>query len=114
MSLSRDQILAAQDLKMKTINVPEWGGEVIVRTMDGEGRDALETSLISNGKRDLKNFRAKLLAQCLVDDKGNRLFTEADINALGKKNAAILARLADVANELNKLSEADVEELVKN
>lgn len=112
--LTREQILAAQDLKTETVKVPEWGGEVIVRTMDGEGRDAFEALLMNNNKRDLKNFRAKLLAQCLVDDKGNRLFTEADINALGKKNAGVLSRLADVANALNKLSEADVEELAGN
>lgn len=114
MSLTRDQILAAEDLKTEIVKVPEWGGEVIIRTMDGEGRDAFEASLMSNGKRDIKNFRAKLLSQCLIDDKGNRLFTEADINALGKKNAGVLARLTDIANGLNKISEADVEELAKN
>lgn len=112
--LTRDQILAAQDRKMKVMKVQEWGGEVIVMTMDGEGRDAFESSLMSNGKRDLKNFRAKLLAFCLVDEQGNRLFTESDINALGKKNAGVLDRLVNAATELNKMSEADVEELAKN
>ncbi len=112
--LTRDQILAAQDLKTETVKVPEWGGTVNVRTMDGEGRDAFEASLQNNGKRDLKNFRAKLLAFCLVDDKGERMFSEADISALGKKSAAALTRLADVASKLNKMSEGDVEELIKN
>lgn len=114
MSLSRDQILAAKDLKTEVVKVKEWGGEVIVTMMDGEGRDLFESSLQTDGKRDLKNFRAKLLAFCIVDDKGERLFSESDIVALGKKSAAVLTRLADAATRLNKMSEADVEELAKN
>jgi len=30
--LSKDAILAADDLPRETVNVPEWGGEVLVRT----------------------------------------------------------------------------------
>ena len=45
--LSKDAILAADDLPRETVHVPEWGGDVYVRTMSGTDRDAFETSLIA-------------------------------------------------------------------
>ena len=35
--LSRDQILAVQDLKHEDVDVPEWGGSLIVRAPSGVG-----------------------------------------------------------------------------
>ena len=43
--LSKEAILAADDLPREKVNVPEWGGEVLVRTMSGTDRDAFEASL---------------------------------------------------------------------
>ncbi len=116
--LSKEAILASSDLPTERVTVKAWGGDVIVRTMTGEERDAFEESLIDRSgdapKRDARNFRAKLVALCLVNDKGTRLFEESDILALAGKNGAILDRLAAVAQRLNKLSDEDVASLIKN
>ena len=45
--LSKEAILAADDLPREIVSVPEWGGQVCVRTMTGTDRDAFETSLLS-------------------------------------------------------------------
>ena len=37
--LSKEAILAAQDLPSEDVEVPEWGGTVRVRGLDGKGRD---------------------------------------------------------------------------
>ncbi len=44
--LTREQILQSDDLPRETVQVPEWGGEVQVRTMTGTDRDAFVASLI--------------------------------------------------------------------
>ncbi len=120
MALTREQILAQNDLKSETVSVPEWGdgAQVIVRTMSGTERDAYEISIIqSNGKdfeANRENARAKLLVQTIADETGNRLFTDEDVTELGKKSAAALDRIYTVSSRLNKLSKTDVEELAKN
>lgn len=113
--LNREAILAAQDLQTQTVPVPEWGGEVIVRMMTGTERDAFGTSLLgADGKPDMANYRAKLLAATLVDEAGARLFTADDVAALGGKSAAAVERVFEVANTLNALSPAAVDTAEKN
>ena len=118
--LTRDDILNADDLPSEVVDVPEWGGQVKVRTMSGSARDAFEASLIeSQGKKKSKddlmsNIRARFASLVLVDDDGKRLFTAKDINSLGKKSASALDRVLTVGQRLNGLSSEDVEELAKN
>jgi hypothetical protein len=115
--LTKEAILAAQDLKDELVAVPEWGGEVRVRAMNGTARDAYEISLQDPGQPGLPrldNVRARLLAYTIVDEAGALLFTEADIEALGKKGAAAMDRVFEVACSLNGLRKQDIEALAGN
>lgn len=112
--LSRDAILSADDLKKETVSVPEWGGEVVIATMSGQARDSWEQSLIRNKEGNMDNIRARLVAMSAVDEKGNRLFSDSDVDVLGKKSASALDRCVRVAQKLNKLTESELEELSKN
>lgn len=120
--LTRDEILSATDLKRELVEVPEWGGSVYVRAMTGTERDSFEESIIEirqNGKGPtfkpvLTAIRAKLCARCIVGEDGERLFTDKDIDALGKKSIAALDRVYTVAQRLNAMGERDVEELAGN
>ena len=118
MPLSRDQILEAKDLETREGDVPEWGGTVLVRALSGTDRDAYEASLVQiRGKQqvpNLANIRAKLVARAVVDEDGNRLFSDADIKALGQKSAAALSRVFTVAAEMSGLDEKDIEEIEGN
>ena len=114
MGLSRDQILAADDLGMMKVNVPEWGGEVFIRVMSVGERDAYENEWVQNRGKGVESFRSKFLARCLCDENGERLFSDADISLLEKKSAKIMCRLWDKAMAHNALSNDDVEELAKN
>jgi hypothetical protein len=113
--LSRDLILDANDLGFEDLEVPEWGGTVRVRALTGAERDAYEASMSQqrgkNYVRNLANIRAKLVVRSVVDENGDRLFTDQDANALGTKSAAALDRIFEVAAKLSRLSEEDVEEL---
>jgi hypothetical protein len=118
--LSRDDILRAADLPTEEVHVPEWGGSVLVRGMTGAERDAFESSVVElkAGNKatsvNMQNIRAKLVALTVVDEKGERLFSQADVELLGNKSAAALQRIFEAAQRLSGLTQADVEELAKN
>ena len=114
--LSKDDILAAQDLKTEEVHVPEWNGTVLIRGLTATERDAYEASMFHKGSDELnlKNARARLLVMTLVDEKGECLFSKDEIKALGRKNGAVLDRLWRKARKLSGLTREDVDELVGN
>jgi len=112
--LSKEQILQADDLRREQVVVPDWDGSVFVQTMTGIDRDAFELSLTKDGKASIENMRAKLCARTIVDENGNRLFTEDDVEALGKKSGTALDRIFEVAQRLNGIGADAMEKLAKN
>jgi len=115
--LNRDDILAVQDIKIEEVEVPEWGGSVYVKGMTGTERDQFESSIVQQrGKShnvNMVNIRAKLSSQAICDRAGKRLFSDADVKALGAKSATALQRVFDVAQRLSGITSEDVEELAE-
>lgn len=113
--LTRDEILATDDIKSEVVAVEEWGGSVMVRGLTGVQRDAFEESMVEMRGRtrtmNLRNFRANLVARSIVDGKGKRVFSNDDIERLGQKSAAALTRVVLVAQRLSGLDAAAVDEL---
>lgn len=115
--LGAADILAADDIKTQRVAVPEWGGDVLVKTLSGKERDAFESTIVDmklKGKDrqvNLENFRAKLVIASLVDEEGNKLFSPKQLDQLAQKSAAALHRVFKVAQELSGFGEDDVEEL---
>jgi len=114
MALSKDQILAADDMGLKEVEVPEWGGNVFVRVMTVGERDSYENEWIVNKNKGVENFRSKFLQRVLCDEKGELLFTASEIDLLAKKSARVITRIWEAAMRHNALSDGDVEELAKN
>jgi len=114
--LTRDAILKAEDIHTEKVDVPEWGGEVLVRGLSGRQRDEFEGSLVEHrGRRavmNTANMRAKLVAWSVVDEEGKRLFTNGDVPELGEHSAAAVNRIYGVAARLSGLSDEDVDEMV--
>lgn len=115
--LKRDDILQAEDIKTELVPVPEWGGDVYVKGMNGAERDKFEGSLVvlrgKDKQMNMTNIRAKLASMTICDDKGKRLFNENDVQALSQKSAAALQRVFVVAQKLSRISDDDVEELAE-
>lgn len=108
--LSKEQIFAADDLRSVVVHVPEWGGDIKLQTMTGAQRDSYEQMLYRTRQgEEIKNLRASLVAFCAVNEDGTPMFTAKDIEALGKKSAAVLGRLFDRAQEINALTDEDLE-----
>lgn len=117
--LSKADILKSDDLPRATVSVPEWGGEVMVRGLTGSERDAWEAETFTVTARgvqsvNLRDMRARLVARCVVDEAGQRVFGDADVVALGAKSAQALQRVFEAAQRLSGLTAADIEELKGN
>ncbi len=112
--LGREQILDADDIKSEVVEVPEWGGSVMVIAMDGTVRDKFESSLMKGkGKNqvlDMSNIRAKVCALSICDEQGRLVFSTTDVKELGKKSAAALSRVFSVAQELSGISKDDLDD----
>lgn len=116
-SLNKESILKSDDLRREKVEIPEWGGHVWVRALSGKERDKYETSVVSRqgsrAKVDTKNIRARLASLTICDEEGNRLFSEADIEELGKKSASALSKIFNLSQKLSGVTAADVAELVE-
>ncbi len=115
--LAKSVLLGATKPPQEIVRIPELGGDVIVRGMTGAERDAFEVSLVEGRGRkrevNLKNLRAKLIAFCCIDENGNRIFSDADADALGNIRADVVNRIYTVAQKLSGISEEDADELGK-
>lgn len=109
--LNKDAILGADDRKSEDVDVPEWGGTVRLVGLSGAERDAYEASLVVLGPkgnaigRNFVNMRARLVAKCLVDEDGDRLFTDSEIKDLGTKSGAVIDRLFDKAKAMSGIND---------
>lgn len=114
MSLTKEQILAAEDMGLLKVAVPEWGGDVFIRVMTVGERDAYENEWQRKKETGCDDFRTKFLVRCIVDEKGNRLFDNGDVSRLSQKSARVMNRLWLAAMEHNNLSDDSLEEVAKN
>ena len=116
--LSRDDIMRADDCKTESVDVPEWGGTVLVRALSGSARDDWEASFVDRSGKKAKvkpqNIRARLAVRSIVDENGNRIFSDDDAERLGEKSAAALERIFVAASRLSRIGEEDIEDLEKN
>lgn len=116
--LSRDQILGADDLEKKEVDVPEWGGSVYVRALSGKQRNQLEMIALrysdQNDLSALENYNGLIAAWSIVDENGNRLFTDDEVGLLMEKSASALNTIVEEARELSGITEEDVEEIAGN
>lgn len=115
MALSRDAILAADDIKTEEVDVPEWGGSVFLKGMTGTERDNFEANnRRPDGQQNLTNYRARFLVRCVVNENGTRIFSDQDAAALGKKSSGAINRLWEMAGQLNGASDEAQEEMEGN
>lgn len=110
-TLTRDAILAAPAVKIEPIDIPEWGGSCYLRQLTLEQQQQ-EVEAAGQGSR-LEVF-CRIVAACLCDEQGNRLLSPEDAKALASKPACVIMRVGTAALALNKLNDADVEQLQKN
>lgn len=107
MSLTREQILASRgDRKPVPFDVPEWGGTVYIKVMSV--RDQVE---LTDGKKPT-DVPLLVVLQSVVDENGQRLFLDDDVEWLADEAFPVVLRVFTFAAKLNGLSTAELEEAV--
>src|SRR5690606_14267448 len=85
-----------------------------VRPLTAVQRSLIESTMLeaNQTKRFDKVGRVAIqcVARCVVDEQGERVFTEADVKALGEKSSAPILRLRDAIFGLSGMSKGAVEE----
>jgi hypothetical protein len=116
MALTREQILAANDVEMEEVPIPEWGGTVFVRSIGATAKERIGQAMIGeDGKpRNMIGFRALFASQSIVDEHGNLIFSAADLESLGTKCESALDKILDVGRRLSKMDREAVEAEVGN
>lgn len=122
--LSREAILAADDTQVEVVQIPQWGGAVRVRGLTGRERAQFESVVTikptgSARKRRQTSaevrddLRERLVAWCVIDQAGKRLFTNADVEQLRNKSAAALEPIVDAAMRLSGMADDDLDDLAQ-
>lgn len=120
--LDRNALLTKAVVKIEQVILSE-AEHVFVKEMTGRERDRFEQSLVEevgkgsdiDYKRNLKDFRAKLAVCTLCNEKGELLLKFEDYELLSKNiSASKLEKIVNAAQKINKISEEDKSNLVKN
>ena len=118
-SLTKDQILAADQAKSLAVQVPEWPdasgvpGVVYIRVMTVGERDAWELEVLRSEKKGVDDFRSRYLARVLSSDHlGTPLFS--DWQQIKPLSGAVCNRLFNIAKKHNDLNEEEVQALGKS
>lgn len=101
--LSADDILAVKDFPRKYVDVPEWGGTVLIEALS----EQVCTSIVSRfaNNPDKLDFRTSLVAASLITAAGARMFTKRDVEKLSNKSFAAMGLVVKAVLVLNNLSE---------
>jgi len=106
----RERILAKDDSALEIVAVPEWDETVEVRSMTGKERSRVMKEYMVDGELDMERLYPVLIIACTYDpDTGEQVFTPADTEALNKKNAGPLERVAQAALRVSGLAPGAVE-----
>ena len=114
--LTRDEILACRTFGGESLNIPELGGEIRIGRMNGTARDKWEKFVRALDKRSETedNYRAMIVASCVIDEEGNPLFSALDLEAIGRLPHNVLDQIIEAYQRLNGLQDQDVKEALKN
>lgn len=103
MSNLRDLILKSADRKLEAVEVPEWGVTVYLRELSADQVSryrSIAVGAVNAQTREvtdpaaLMNVGCQVVAWGVCDESGTRLFADADLAALGEKNANVIDRLS--------------------
>jgi len=115
MILNREQLEKVDDRKIITVEVPEWKAKVNIKSLSV--KETVEFEEAAKNEAETKdNLVTKYIALSLVDEKGERLYPDANegMKALERFSTAAIVRLSNEIKKLGGMNEDDIEKLAKN
>lgn len=107
--LTAEQILGMDDLNTVDVEIPEWsvdGQPGVVRLKALSAREALtfQRQMQSNAKAR-EDAMITIVVLSAVDENGNRIFNEKQVELLRDKSVRVFTRIQKHAMELNGFGE---------
>lgn len=87
--LSKEALLASEDLDRFEVEIPEWGGKVILRQISRQEQVDCERKATVRDEIDQAMLQLYQVSCAMVEPK----FSFDEIGALGEKNASVVAIL---------------------
>lgn len=100
----RDKILAAEDIPSETVEIPEWGVELLVKGMTAGDRLLLMQNAYDQATQQVNMaiVYPDVVVACAYDPKsGESVFSDSDKPELMNKSSAAIERLASVGLRLS-------------
>ncbi len=115
--IGRDGLLGLTERRYKVVEIGEK--RIRIQSLTELEKARLENKTIMRrsqrlDKDEMDLVRQRLIAACVVDQKGERLFGVGDMEALGRVDGWYIAHLYRECREHVGLDEGELEELVKN
>lgn len=115
--LTLDEIFSADDLKVITVEIPEWpkknGQTGVIRLKTMTADEAI--AFTKKAREDKEAAMILLVQRCAVlNDNATKMFKEEQIVMLRKKSIKVFNRLQNAALELNGFTEEKAKEVGKD
>lgn len=109
--LTRDLILA-KPLPTKSVNVPDWGGEVLIRPLTAS--EVAQVTKSEGEDADAYDSLVKTVRFGVCDEKARSLFKDDDLDAIRNFTIPTLDLLANEIFAVSGVKKTAVEEAEKN
>lgn len=111
-SASRDEILGNSNFERRRIYVTGWKRHVWIQELTEDQRERLATILSDTEEK--KHFNARVVSLAVVDEDGNRVFTDADVARLANQPTRAILQVFQAVYDISALTPGAVEKLGKD
>jgi len=117
--MNKEQFLEkARKLEIREVDLPNFGIVHLREPTAGEAEayfSRLRSEGIEGGQIP-KHLRAELIAKCLVDDNGNRMFVAdpPDYDVIASFGSRLVQQLYEIAAKLASIEDREIEASLKN
>ena len=101
---TKEMILKTEDLKTEDIEVKEW--DLVIRI---KALSLTQYSVLKNEKLTEEQYFYKILAMSIIDEQGNRLFSDEEYSVLGDKSPDTLKFIFSHIEVLNGFKKSNKE-----
>jgi len=116
MASSKTDLMELAKRETKLVEIA--GKEFRVQSLTDHERAMWEVDCLNeSGERDpvaMESMRPRLIVKCLVDDGGNRLFTDEEAEDVAGLPASVTVKLFTVCSDLCGMDDDDKKDAAKN
>ena len=110
--LSKKKFLESNEYEYKDVYIKQLDGEIRVRALSIKDQLAFEET--ATGNDDQSELMFQLILKCCIDEDGELMFKEEDVNNLKEKSADIIVTLFKSILSINNINQEEIDNIAKN